>query len=152
RGINVITLAGDNKGASMEMGYSSTSSSQKDKPTIHIHRAYKKKPIPTVREEDAKPEEEEEEEDQQPPGRTCVNNNAQGINNSIVCNGSISGGNPGVYMFLAHESKRAAAHIGNDMRKLDDSNPAIRRRCLRSLFMESDDDSDPEKPRRHGCR
>ena len=29
--------------------------------------------------------------------------------------------------------------------------PTIRRRCLRGLLMESSD-SDPEKPRRHGCK
>lgn len=168
--VSVITLAGENRGASMQMG----SNSSRTEGPVHIHRGYKINPDETAeattdgdgssnkgkKSEDAKTTEDQ-------PKEVYVNNNAQGINNSIVFNVSITERNPGVHMSVAHapkesiqstdkrgppETRRAEFNM-NRMEKLP-YEPKIRRRCLRGLFLEpSDSDPEnPEKPRRHGCR
>ncbi|KAL0360663.1 UNVERIFIED_CONTAM: hypothetical protein Sradi_3750800 [Sesamum radiatum] len=168
--VSVITLAGENRGASMQMG----SNSSRTEGPVHIHRGYKINPDETAeattdgegssnkgkKSEDAKITEDH-------PKEVYVNNNAQGINNSIVFNVSITERNPGVHISVAHAPKESIQSTGkrgppetrkaefnmNRMERLT-YEPKIRRRCLRGLFLEpSDSDPEnPEKPRRHGCR
>ncbi|KAK4429269.1 hypothetical protein Salat_1227200 [Sesamum alatum] len=168
--VSVITLAGENRGASMQMG----SNSSRTGGPVHIHRGYKINPDETAeattdgegssnkgkQSEDAKTTEDQ-------PKEVYVNNNAQGINNSIVFNVSITERNPGVHMVVAHvpkesiqstdkrsppETRKAELNM-NRMERLT-YQPMVRRRCLKGLFLEpSDSDPEnPEKPRRHGCR
>ncbi|XP_047978965.1 proteoglycan 4-like [Salvia hispanica] len=107
RSVSVITLAGENRGASMHMGSDTT----KGEVPIHIYRRYKSNPnqspqVTTDREEISKGKKSEKEscmEDQQT--ETYVNNNAQGINNAIVFNSSIVEGSPGVHMVVNHLPK-----------------------------------------------
>ncbi|KAL3640885.1 hypothetical protein CASFOL_015853 [Castilleja foliolosa] len=171
RNVSIITLAGENRGASMQMG--STSKEGR----VHIHRGYKKVnpgksgELTTSDEEgnfkgerlkDAKAAEDQ-------PTEAYVNNNAQGINNSIVFNASIAERDPGVHMVVTHvprepispaerklspfETRKAEFNMSRS-EKLTYEEPTVRRRCLKGLFLETSD-SDPEnseKPRRHGCR
>ncbi|KAL0325808.1 UNVERIFIED_CONTAM: hypothetical protein Sradi_5150100 [Sesamum radiatum] len=168
--VSVITLAGENRGASMQMG----SNSSRIEGPVHIHRGYKINPDETAeattdgegssnkgkKSEDAKTTED-------PPKEVYVNNNAQGINNSIVFNVSITERNPGVHISVAHapkesiqstdkggppETRRAEFNMNRMERQTYE--PSIRRRCLRGLFLEPNDSDpeNPEKPRRHGCR
>ncbi|KAL0351858.1 UNVERIFIED_CONTAM: hypothetical protein Scaly_1574500 [Sesamum calycinum] len=168
--VSVITLAGENRGASMQMG----SNSSRIEGPVHIHRGYKINPDEMAeattdgegssnkgkKSEDAKTTED-------PPKEVYVNNNAQGINNSIVFNVSITERNPGVHISVAHapkesiqstdtggppETRRAEFNMNRMERQTYE--PSIRRRCLRGLFLEPNDSDpeNPEKPRRHGCR
>lgn len=162
RAVSVITLAGENRGASMHM----ESDSSKREGPIPIHRSYKIKPDEATTEGDkiAQAEDERSMEDQ--ATEAYVNNNAQAINNSIVFNSSITEGSPGVHMVVnhlhkelkddtksSHETRKAQVNMSR-AEKLT-FQPTVRRRCLRGLLMETSTDSDaenPEKPPRHGCR
>ncbi|KAK6115331.1 hypothetical protein DH2020_007600 [Rehmannia glutinosa] len=166
RHVSIITLAGENRGASMQMGYNSSKG-------VHIHRGYKIKPDENAeattdgegsfkgkQSEDAKATEDQ-------PTEAYVNNNAQGINNSIVFNASIAERNPGVHMVVTHVPKepiqssektspletRKAEFNMSRAEKLT-YEPTVRRRCLKGLLLETSDSDpeNPEKPRRHGCR
>lgn len=151
--VNVITLAGDNRGASMQLGSDSSTKGGR----IHIHRGYKINPDEsadaTTDGEGRRSKDAQAIEDQ--TVAAYVNCNVQGINNSISYNSSITERNPGVHMSIprvpsepVHSTRLFEAH------KAEFSvTPArtIKRRCLRGLFLESSD-SDPDKPRRHGCR
>jgi len=91
---SVITLVGDNRGATMHLG----SESAKKEGSIHIHRAYKSDPeetneVSTDGEENTNEEEEE-------LGMAFVNSNIQSINNSLMFHGSISERDPGVEITL----------------------------------------------------
>ncbi|KAJ7966767.1 proteoglycan 4 [Quillaja saponaria] len=165
--VSVVTLAGDNRGATMHIG----SESAKKEESVHIYRAYKvnpdESPDMTTDEEGSfrKGSKESNKEDKLP--RTYVNNNIQNVNNSIMFDSSITGENPGVHLFLPHtpaesirlnekpaviETRKAEFNITPAEKLTYQTN--VRRRCLRGLFLESSDsDQDnPEKPRRHGCR
>ncbi|KAJ8540983.1 hypothetical protein K7X08_001799 [Anisodus acutangulus] len=98
--VSVITLAGDNRGASMQLG---TDSSRKGR-AIHIHRGYKLNPDESA---DATTDTEANSEGRQPnDARTMkdqeveayLNCNVQGLNNSITFDSSIEGKNPGIHM------------------------------------------------------
>ncbi|KZV28865.1 hypothetical protein F511_13660 [Dorcoceras hygrometricum] len=163
--VSVITLAGENRGASMHLGSDSSSS---DGP-IHIHRSYKidhnELSAKTMDLESHSKHANKENnpgtlEDQ--PAETYVNNNAQSINNSLVFNCSISERNPGVHLVLANVPKESVESRAN-IQKAEFSKttaekvtyePRIRRRCLQGLFLEPSDSETEhmEKPRRHGCR
>ncbi|XP_021718687.1 proteoglycan 4-like [Chenopodium quinoa] len=167
--LSIITLAGENIGATMHL---SSESINKERP-IHIHRGYKlnsdrtaettegegssrkRKSVDTNLQEDL-------------ATKSYVNNNAQGINNSLVFNSSVTERNPGVHvLFTRNQIEPQLIHtkLGKEKGKLDTHKvefistpaenlayaPTIRRRCLQSLLLESSS-SDPEKPRRHGCR
>ncbi|KAM3362524.1 mucin-5AC [Capsicum galapagoense] len=154
--VNLITLAGDNRGASMQLGPDSSTKGER----VHIHRGYKSNPDEsadvTTDGEEKRSKDAKATEDQ--TIAAYVNCNVQGSNNSISCNSSITERNPGVHMSiprLPSESIHSGVKTGPfEAHKAEFSvTPArtIRRRCLRGLFLESSD-SDPEKPRRHGCR
>lgn len=164
--VSVITLAGENRGASMQM---ESDSSKREKP-VHIHRSYKINPdeSPEATTTDAEESSEgkklgDERSMEDQLMEAYVNNNAQGVNNSIVFNSSIIEGNPGVHMVVNHlpkepvhskdktscpETRKAEVNMSR-AEKLT-YQPTVRRRCLRGLLLETSD-SDPEKPRRHGC-
>ncbi|KAH6824975.1 hypothetical protein C2S53_017923 [Perilla frutescens var. hirtella] len=169
RPVSVITLAGENRGASMQM----ESDSSKREGPIHIHRSYKINPDESPEattdgeegSEGKKSEDERSMEDQLT--EAYVNNNAQGINNSIVFNSSITEGSPGVHMVVSHlpkepiqskdkiscpETRKAEVNMSRAERLT--YQPTVRRRCLRGLLLETSDSDleNPEKPRRHGCR
>lgn len=163
--VSVITLAGENRGASMHLG----SESGKREGAVHIHRGYKLNPDnsteATTDGEGRWSKDVSTEEDHQAT-EAYINNNTQGLNNSLVSNTYITERNPGVHLVLSHnlkdsiisnertgslETRRAEFNI-TPARNLT-YEPRIRRRCLRGLLMEpSDSDPDnPEKPQRHGC-
>ncbi|KAK1319978.1 hypothetical protein QJS10_CPB04g01195 [Acorus calamus] len=117
-GMKVITIAGENKGAHMELG----SRSHKGR-HVQRHGINKSSHAHTYVEEvhgggmgDGKAmvlkEKEKEKENEKmhlssssssstPPISTLVNNNVQGINNSILLNGSCTHRNPGVHISLS---------------------------------------------------
>ncbi|MED6177318.1 hypothetical protein PIB30_097132 [Stylosanthes scabra] len=149
KSFSVVTLAGDNKGATMNVA---EGSSKKDG-SIRIHRAYKKKDP----EEESTDSGDENDDDVAGKNKAYVNSNIQSVNNSVMVKGSVSERDPGVRMVLPfHEKKNttppeAKAPAGNGVSY---PRPVVRRRCLRGMFMEpSDSDPDnPNKPRRHGCK
>ncbi|XP_077253495.1 uncharacterized protein LOC143892634 [Tasmannia lanceolata] len=165
--ISVITLTGENKGASMIAG----SEALNREGSVHIHRGYKL-------DEDGKSKETSDKEgssnrrsnhpkSQSPAIMAYTNSNIQSINNSILFNSSCSERNSGVHLafsksptdlssskekkesFQAHKEEFSIAPSDKVTYK-----STVRRRCLRGLFMESSEsDPDiPQKPRRHGCR
>ncbi|WMV27635.1 hypothetical protein MTR67_021020 [Solanum verrucosum] len=166
--VSVITLAGDNRGASMQL---SSNSSRKGK-AVHIHRGYKLNADETA---DATTDAEGTSMGKQTNNaRTMkdqeleayMNCNVQGLNNSITFDSTIEGKNPGIHMtfprmpseppktsektglFEAHKTEYNVTRAQKHTYK-----PTIKRRCLEGLFVEpSDSDSaNPEKPRKHGC-
>ncbi|XP_021283920.1 proteoglycan 4 [Herrania umbratica] len=170
KSISVLTLAGENRGASFYMG----SESAKKDGLVHIHRGYKINPddSPDATTTDGegssrgrKPKDSMTR--QNPAPRAYVNSNTQSINNSVVFESSVNERNPGVHLeFLQNSAKPTKSNAKAERletRKAEFNitpaekltyEPTVRRRCLRGLFAEpSDSDPDnPEKPRRHGCR
>ena len=150
---SVITLAGDNRGATMHLG----SESAKKEGSVHIHRAYKSDPEDT-NEVTTDGEENTNEEDEE-VGMAYVNSNIQSINNSLMFHGSITERDPGVQVTLP---QKPAEPIKPD----DKPNPGLETqrtqfninraekstyqptvgRSIRGPFLEPND-----KPRRHGC-
>lgn len=167
--VSVITLAGENRGASMQM----ESNSSKRDVAVHIYRSYKTNPDESAEattdgegSSDRKKSEEANSTDDLTT-ETHVNNNSQGINNSIVLNSSITEGNPGVHMVFtllpkeqiqstnkANFPETRKAEFNTTRTEKHTYQPTVRRRCLKGLFLEPSDSDpeDPEKPRRHGCR
>ncbi|XP_041008976.1 proteoglycan 4 isoform X1 [Juglans microcarpa x Juglans regia] len=155
--VSVITLSGENRGASMQLGLESTKRDE----FVPIHRGYKLNSDESTeattdgegsstdkRTRDPTPRE-------NPPSRAYVNSNVQSVNNSILFDTSVTENNPGVRLVVSNkqEEPHKAEFNVTPADKLT-YQPTVRRRCLRGLFMEpSDSDPDnPEKPRRHGCR
>ncbi|GLJ19487.1 hypothetical protein SUGI_0351930 [Cryptomeria japonica] len=156
-GVKVITLAGENRGATMDFG--------SENGLVDIHRGYKLNQDAQNKDGlNAKPESKE---------GTYVNSNVQGINNSIMYNSSCPNRDPGVHMGLSkmsHEQdhgKSPKKGKSIDLKPPEISisrlppppDPPVKRRCLRAMFLESSSDSSPErsrdrtpKQRRHGCR
>ncbi|XP_009607887.1 uncharacterized protein LOC107797249 [Nicotiana tabacum] len=146
--VNVITLAGDNRGASMQLGSDSSTKGGR----IHIHRGYKINPdesADTTTDGEGSPKDSKTKEDQ--TIAAYINCNVQGINNSIVFNSSITERDPGVHMSIPSEPVHSSLFDAHKAEVNVTPARTIRRRCLRGLFLESSD-SDPDKPRRHGCR
>ncbi|KAL3505310.1 hypothetical protein ACH5RR_035151 [Cinchona calisaya] len=167
RPVSVITLAGENRGASMHVG----SGSSRKEGAVHIHRGYKIKPddsaeATTDGEESFKEKSNNPKTEEDQASEAYVNCNVQGINNSIIFNSSITERNPGVHLIGSHfpiepkkpsekselhETRKAEFNL-TPSHKLTHE-PTVRRRCLRGMFLESSDsDLDTTKPRRHGCR
>ncbi|KAK3231637.1 hypothetical protein Dsin_003518 [Dipteronia sinensis] len=166
--ISMITLAGENRGASMYLGSELT----KKDGSVPIHRGYKLNsgeiPESTTDGEGSsrgkKSSDSRTKEDQ--ARKAYINNNTQSITNSIMFESSVNERNPGVRMTLSHnlaeptksnvkpdhlETHKAEFSVTQAEKLTYD--PTIRRRCLRGLFMEPSDSDpgNPEKPRRHGC-
>ncbi|KAJ7957742.1 NADH/NADPH oxidoreductase [Quillaja saponaria] len=165
--VSVITLAGDNRGATMHIG---SESDQKEE-TVHIHRGYRHNPedSPDMTTDGEgsfrKGSKDSMKEDKRT--RTYINSNIQNLNNSIMFDSSITERNPGVHLILRHIS--AESMKSNEKSKLFETckaefniipaekltyQPNVQTRSLRDIFLESSD-SDPdhlEKPWHHGCR
>ncbi|XP_045791782.1 PH domain-containing protein DDB_G0287875-like [Trifolium pratense] len=93
---SVITLTGDNRGATMHVG----SESDKKEGSIHIHRAYKNESeesieVTTDGEGNTNNDEGNSMEHSE-VGKAYVNSNIQSINNSLMFHGSINERDPGV--------------------------------------------------------
>ena len=165
KSVSVITLSGENRGATMSLG-----SESKKEGSIPIHRGYKLNPDESneaTTDLEGSSKVKKSIENQNPPSRAYVNNNVQSLNNSIVFDTSVSERNPGVHLALSRDQADPNKSNGNsehfethkaefnvtpaEKRTYD---PTVKRRCLRGLFMESSDSDpdNPEKPRRHGCR
>jgi len=176
---SVITLSGENTGAIMHLS-NSDSSSKREKP-IHIHRGYKSNPHETTAEAAADGDEgsfrgrksqdqtQVAEEEQEGTGTVHVNNNVQGINNSLIFESSLNQRNPGVHLALSRlKPMESEVKLGKEKQTIEARRaevattpaerlayaPTIKRRCLRGLLLESSDSEpdNPEKSRRHGCR
>ncbi|KAG4931721.1 hypothetical protein JHK84_048714 [Glycine max] len=147
---SVITLAGDNRGATMHLG----SESAKKEGSIHIHRAYKSDPEDT-NEVTTDGEENTNEE----VGMAYVNSNIQSINNSLMFHGSITERDPGVQVTLPQkpaepikpddkpspglETQRTQFNINRAEKST--YQPTVGR-SIRGPFLKPND-----KPRRPGC-
>lgn len=151
---SVITLAGDNRGATMQLG----SESAKKEGSIHIHRAYKSDPeetneVSTDGEENNNQEEEE-------VGLAYVNSNIQSINNSLMFHGSITERDPGVQVTLPQkltepikpgdkpkpglETQRTQFNVNRAEKSM--YQPTVGR-SIRGPFLEPND-----KPHHQGCK
>ncbi|CAH1422261.1 unnamed protein product [Lactuca virosa] len=105
---SVITLAGDNKGASMHLG----SHAKKKEGAIDIQRGYKLDAIingegsskgkKSARESKASEDEEM---------KAIVNSNIQGINNSIMFNSYVTERNPGVHLAFSRTLAKTDSNI-----------------------------------------
>ena len=167
--VSVVTLAGENRGATMYVG---SESSRKDG-SVHIHRGYKINPdesseATTDGEGSSRGRSSKDLLTKEDPARKAyINSNTQSVNNSILFETSVSERSPGVQLSLSynHEepSKNSSKPVRLETRKAEfqvtpaeklSYEPKVRRRCLRGLFLESSDSDpdNPEKPRRHGCR
>lgn len=161
-GISIITLAGENHGATMHAGYGTISSREG-----HYDAVNKAPIIPNAGRASATAENGRKKADEAcsiPAMATSVNSNVQTINSSILHDSCCSDDNPGVHLVVSNGARPECAEA-TDAHKPRSSRvssppqtvvtreaPPARRRCLRSLFLESSDD-DPENPRRrHGCR
>ncbi|CAO2834284.1 unnamed protein product [Amaranthus hypochondriacus] len=162
----IVTLTGENNGAIMQL---SSESPKIDRP-VHIHRGYKIEPdkvSETTTDEEGSSREKKSGNtypQEELATMSYINNNVQGINNSLVFNSTVAERNPGVHVVTSRNPvkpiKPGKVKEMFNTHKVEVSStpaeklayaPTIRRRCLRGLFMETSD-SDPEKPRRHGCR
>ncbi|KAL7605066.1 hypothetical protein Lser_V15G18705 [Lactuca serriola] len=104
---SVITLAGDNKGASMHLG-----SDTKKKGAIDIQRGYKLDDIINGEggsKGNKSPRESKASEDEEM--KAIVNSNIQGINNSIMFNSSVTERNPGVHLAFSRTSAKNDSNI-----------------------------------------
>lgn len=169
---SVITLAGENKGASMQLGFEKL----KRAGSIRIERGYKSNPdegIESTTDGEGSSEGRKsrgEKADEELGTKAYINSNVQSINNSLVFNSSVNESNPGVQLLLSQiptdpvKPNKDTAASGTETHnakstvapatKLTYAPPNVRRRCLRGLFLESSDSDpdNPEKPQRHGCR
>ncbi|KAK9164168.1 hypothetical protein Syun_005070 [Stephania yunnanensis] len=174
--VSVITLAGENKGATMQLG--PQNQFPKKEGPVHIHRGYKlghhehhseskttdgdssSRDDKKSKNQNGKSNNKEETK----TSKSFVNSNVQGINNSIMFSSSYSERSPGVHLTLsrsvgpASEGPTTVEARRADFRAIEAQKltyePTVRRRCLRGLFsepIESDPDN-PGKARRHGCR
>ncbi|XP_009616925.2 flocculation protein FLO11-like [Nicotiana tomentosiformis] len=164
--VSVITLAGDNRGASMQLG----SDSSRKEGAIHIRRGYKLNPDESA---DATTDAEGNSVGRRPKDARIVddqeieaylNCNVQGMNNSITFDSAIEAKNPGIHMLfycMPSEPIRSSERTGPFEAHKAEFNvtpaqkltyePKIRRRCLKGLFLEPSD-SDPDNPGCHvGC-
>ncbi|KAJ0962881.1 hypothetical protein J5N97_028003 [Dioscorea zingiberensis] len=158
-GVMIVTLAGDNKGASMVIGYDSLT---KDG-SSHVHKeAEANKNSNKNRKEGST-----DARDEIPVISARVNSNVQSINNSLLHESSCSEENPGVHLVFSSKPTMPVKTNGKpetidtvktipktaQAQKLTYT-PRVRRRCLRGLLLEpsESDQEDPQKPQRHGCR
>lgn len=167
--VGVITLTGENRGATMHV----SSKPANKEVAIHIHRGYKLNPDDSpenttdgeVDTDEKKFKDDSSREAQ--PNLGYANSNVQSINNSIVFNSSVAERNPGIELKFSQEAaepRRSSGKTETHQARRDEFSvtpserlthePTVRRRCLRGLFLEPSDEEldNPEKPRRHGCR
>lgn len=167
---SVITLSGDNRGATMHVG---GSESDKKEGSIHIHRAYKNEPEESTEvttdgegnSTNSNTEEEDSMEEHGEVGEAYVNSNIQSINNSLMFHGSVTERDPGVQVTLPQkhldsikpddkDTQRHMTEFNISRSQKPTYQPTVQRRRLTVPFPEpSESDPDnPDKPRRHGCK
>ncbi|CAK8574749.1 unnamed protein product [Lathyrus sativus] len=106
---SVITLTGDNRGATMHVG----SESDKKDGSIHIHRDYKpesEESIEVSTDGEGNSNNEEDSMELGEVGKAYVNSNIQSINNSLMFHGSISERDPGVQVTLPQKPLEPVNH------------------------------------------
>ncbi|KAL3514661.1 hypothetical protein ACH5RR_027378 [Cinchona calisaya] len=161
RKVSVITLAGENSGASMHV----SSESSRRVGAVHIHRGYEMNlddsaEATTDGEESFKGNSNNPKTKDDQASEAYVNSNVQRTINSIIFNSSITVRNPGVHLIHSNfpteskkpsrkpevlETRRAEFNM-NPSQKLT-YEPTVNRRCLRGLFLDSSDsDLDNTKP------
>lgn len=154
--VSMITLAGENNGASMVIGSET-----------HVRRGFKHDKGNVGVSSDNVDGRWNPQGNENSAITASINSNVQSINNSTLHNSSCNARDPGIHLNLSSKKMEATNLWGQtEPRKPQKTvisitpdqkpshEPRIRRRCLRALFMESSD-SDPEnpqKPPRHGCR
>lgn len=136
--VNVMTLAGDNNGASMTIR-----GATKKRDTI----------VPIRRGNNVVELEEKEDNNQacaceQNSEANIVNSNVQTIENSIMQDSSCNVRDSGVLLINEVKQGRPNRLTNRD----DHRNLRFKKSCLKSLLMEPSSDSDIQNPRRHGCR
>ncbi|KAI3521973.1 hypothetical protein L1887_11450 [Cichorium endivia] len=151
---SIITLAGDNKGASMHLG----SDPNKREAPINIQRSYKlDSAINGEGTSNGEKSQKDSRSSEDQETKAIVNSNIQGINNSIMFNSSVTERNPGVHLAFSRtlanmdskientepmEIYKAEADISPSETVVYD--PTIER-SLGGFFMESMD-SEPDDP------
>ncbi|KAL2478656.1 extensin-like [Forsythia ovata] len=109
-GMSVITLAGENKGAVMELSPHKKNHSTTNPHSLHKNTHYTKlwnEGEKSSSDEDGRSNKEKNNKAmamQSPPMTAYVNNNVQGVNNSIFFNGSSTHQNPGVHLTINRKS------------------------------------------------
>ncbi|CAA7401968.1 unnamed protein product [Spirodela intermedia] len=161
-GISIITLAGENHGATMHAGYGTISGREG-----HDDAVNKVPIIPNAGKASATAENGRKKADEAcsiPAMATSVNSNVQTINGSILHDSCCSDDNPGVHLVVSNGARPESAEATDahkprssrvsspPRRMVTQEAPAARRRCLRSLFLESSGDDTENPRRRHGCR
>uniref|UniRef100_A0A7N0UNJ3 Uncharacterized protein n=1 Tax=Kalanchoe fedtschenkoi TaxID=63787 RepID=A0A7N0UNJ3_KALFE len=165
---NIITISGENRGATLHLGRAASSSLSWDGKAVN-NMASKKSDPETISERkyiSGGRKHKDASTDQ------CVNSNVQIINNSMLLDSCVSERNPGVHIGTLGNNSLLTGKLNKSRKDASSSSeastshktqmkvttagkqPVIRRRCLRGLLMESSDSEpdNPEKPRRHGCR
>ncbi|XP_010927384.1 uncharacterized protein [Elaeis guineensis] len=155
--VSMITLAGENNGASMVISSDT-----------HVHRRFKHDKGDVEASSDNVDGRWNPRGNENSAITASINSNVQSINNSTVHDSTCDVRDPGIHLNLSSKKMEAAnlrgqteplrpqktaPSIAQDQKPSHE--PKIRRRCLRALFMESsesDPEEDPQKPRRHGCR
>lgn len=156
---SILTLAGENKGASMQVRSGSA-----NKEGSVLHRGYKPNPDGTTEattggKESSKIKDPKLAKENRPT-KVYINNNTQGINNSILSNKSVTESNPGVHFVLSStprepeernnnklesiETRRAQSSV-TPSERLTYEPPKIRRHSVGGLSLELSE-SDPENP------
>ncbi|KAA8528655.1 hypothetical protein F0562_036010 [Nyssa sinensis] len=97
--VSIITVAGENRGASMQLG----SESAKREGAVHIQRGYKINPDESIKgttdaEGSSRGESEDSKTKEDQATKAYINSNIQGINDSILFNHSVAERNPGVHL------------------------------------------------------
>ncbi|KAG1346843.1 muscle M-line assembly protein unc-89-like [Cocos nucifera] len=153
--VSMITLAGENNGASMVIGSAT-----------HVHRGFKHDKRDIEASSDNVKGRWNPRGNENSAITASINSNVQSINNSTVHDSTCNARDPGIHMKLSSK-KLEAANLRGQIEPLEPQKtapsitpdqkpshkPRIRRRCLRPLFMESSesDPENPQKPQRHGC-
>ncbi|XP_058725308.1 uncharacterized protein LOC131596608 [Vicia villosa] len=110
---SVITLTGDNRGATMHV----VSESDKKDGSIHIHRDYKtesEESIEVSTDGEGNTNNEEDSMEHGEVGKAYVNSNIQSINNSLMFHGSVSERDPGVQVTLPQKPLEPVNHNDKD--------------------------------------
>ncbi|GAU15294.1 hypothetical protein TSUD_03620 [Trifolium subterraneum] len=139
---SVITLTGDNRGATMHVG----SESDKKEGSIHIHRAYKNESEESIEMttdgEGNINNDEENSMEHTDVGKAYVNSNIQSINNSLMFHGSINERDPGVQVTLPQKPSET---INRDKKDTHNHNTEFSiSRSQKSTFQPT--------VRRYGCK
>ncbi|OIW03496.1 hypothetical protein TanjilG_31009 [Lupinus angustifolius] len=151
--LSIITLVGDNRGATMHVG----SKSVKKEGLIQIHRGYKTNPeesieMTTDAEENSNTKKDSHSStNHDEVGKTYVNRKIQSMNNSLMFHGSVSERDPAVQVTLPQKPEEPIKSDDKLPMQIHKTKfnisraekwtyqPVVRRRCLRGLLVEPSD-------------